>query len=39
MIRPFCEDKHFTATVHFWFGCKTLKDHVDDTLHFPQFPN
>ena len=24
MIRPFCEDKHFTAVVHFRFGRKTL---------------
>ena len=35
MIRPFCEDRHFTAAVHFRFGCKTLKNHVEDTLHFP----
>ena len=35
MIRPFCGDRHFTAAVHFRFGCKTLKNHVDDTLHFP----
>ena len=34
MIRPFCEDKHFTAAVHFRFGCKTLKNHFDNTLHF-----
>ena len=35
--RPFCEDKHFTAVVHFRIGCKTLKNHFDNTLHF--FPN
>ena len=36
MIRPFCEDKHFTAAVHFRFRCKTLKNHFNDTLHFLQ---
>ena len=33
MIRPFCEDKHFTAAVHFRFGCKTLKNHFDITFY------
>ena len=37
VIRPFCNDKHFTAVVHFRFGCKTLKNHFDDTLHFSPF--
>ena len=37
MIRPFCDDKHFTAAVRFRFGCKTLKNHFDDTLHFSPF--
>ena len=25
LIRPFCDDKHFTAAAHFIFECKTLK--------------
>ena len=23
LIRPFCDDKHFTAAAHFRFECKT----------------
>ena len=34
MIRPFCDNKHFTAIVHFRFGYKTKKNHFDDTSHF-----
>ena len=34
MIRPFCEDKHFTASVHFLFGCKILINHFDNTFAF-----
>ena len=38
LIRPICDDKHFTAAAHFRFECKTLKCQFDGILHYV-FPN
>ena len=32
LIRPFCDDKHFTAVAHFTFECN-IKSQFDGTLH------
>ena len=34
LIRPICDDKHFTAAAHFWFECETLKNQFDSTFVF-----